>query len=116
MYTGLPASTQPPRLPPLLPVQISPVWYQLRANEGGGFKLTGGHDVDQGWIARLREPVDSSSSSEQCSSDGAGGETCGVDDTATSRVGARWGAAVASILWRLHSVSDQRRWQLLLGC
>ena len=38
--------------------QISPVWYQIRADEAGaGFKLTGGHDVDQGWIAKLREPV-----------------------------------------------------------
>lgn len=48
-------------------LQISPVWYQLRAEEGGnGFKLTGGHDVDQGWIAKLREPVDQVSTCGVC--------------------------------------------------
>jgi len=39
-------------------LQISPVWYQLRMDEAdGSFKLTGGHDVDQSWIAKLREPL-----------------------------------------------------------
>jgi hypothetical protein len=48
-------------------LQISPVWYQLRAKEGGsGFKLTGGHDVDQGWIAKLREPVEQVSTCGLC--------------------------------------------------
>lgn len=58
----------------------------MRAEEGGsGFKLTGGHDVDQGWIAKLREPVSSSSTEGQCSSDDAGSETCSTD-AATSKV------------------------------
>ena len=34
---------------------ISPVWYQLRPL-GGGVTLSGGHDVDQGWIADVRQP------------------------------------------------------------
>jgi chitinase domain-containing protein 1 len=34
---------------------ISPVWLQLRA-QGGGYALTGQHDVDQGWIEDVREP------------------------------------------------------------
>jgi hypothetical protein len=43
-----------------MPLQISPVWYQLRAAEGSEteLQLTGGHDVDKGWIAEVRAPVD----------------------------------------------------------
>lgn len=41
-------------------VQISPVWYQLRGAEStsidGDVLLTGGHDVDQDWIGRVRTP------------------------------------------------------------
>lgn len=34
------------------------MWYQLKMDEAdGSFKLTGGHDVDQSWIAKLREPL-----------------------------------------------------------
>lgn len=32
---------------------ISPVWYQIRREEGK-FVLKGGHDVDRGWLAKLR--------------------------------------------------------------
>lgn len=42
-------------------LQISPVWYQLKGDSStthdGSVTLTGGHDVDQKWIARLREPA-----------------------------------------------------------
>jgi hypothetical protein len=47
----------------LCAVQISPVWYQLKAaaaaegQQGFRFELVGGHDVDQGWMAELRKPV-----------------------------------------------------------
>ena len=34
---------------------ISPVWYQIRWN-GTDFTLSGQHDVDSGWMARLKLP------------------------------------------------------------
>eukprot|EP00775_Hariotina_reticulata_P004211 gene4211-4460_t len=58
---------------------ISPVWYQLKAaSEGSGasFQLTGGHDVDQQWISRLRTPVTEGASSDK---DDAGSQTCRAD-------------------------------------
>jgi hypothetical protein len=68
----------------VLHVQISPVWYQVRAGESGsGFQLTGGHDVDQGWIARLREPVVQEG---QCSGDADASQTCS-SDASVSQVG-----------------------------
>ena len=36
---------------------ISPVWYQIRWN-GTNFTLTGQHDVDAGWMARLKLPTE----------------------------------------------------------
>ncbi|KAF8056348.1 chid1 [Scenedesmus sp. PABB004] len=59
---------------------ISPVWYQLRptTDKGGdddGIRLTGAHDVDQAWIARLRAPV---TREADCHGD-AGSQTCGAD-------------------------------------
>ncbi len=36
---------------------ISPVWYQLRVQEGAPY-LTGGHDVDAEWMGALRAPAD----------------------------------------------------------
>ncbi|ORY48020.1 hypothetical protein BCR33DRAFT_695843 [Rhizoclosmatium globosum] len=39
---------------------LSPVWYQLRpthSSKGPAFALTGDHDVDQGWIKEVTEPV-----------------------------------------------------------
>lgn len=36
---------------------ISPVWYQVRRDaQSGAFLLTGAHDVDTEWLARLRAP------------------------------------------------------------
>ena len=32
------------------------VWYQVR-EEDGNVRLTGGHDVDQEWLAELRTPA-----------------------------------------------------------
>ncbi|EFN53724.1 hypothetical protein CHLNCDRAFT_136283 [Chlorella variabilis] len=34
---------------------VVPVWYQLRS-AGGMLQLTGGHDVDAGWVAAVRQP------------------------------------------------------------
>lgn len=34
---------------------VSPVWYQLRSSSGV-LTLTGGHDVDAGWVAAVRQP------------------------------------------------------------
>ncbi len=34
---------------------VSPVWYQLRSSSGV-LTLTGGHDVDAGWMAAVRQP------------------------------------------------------------
>lgn len=36
---------------------ISPVWYQLRLDQEGALVLVGGHDVDAGWMGRLRAPA-----------------------------------------------------------
>ena len=36
---------------------ISPVWYQIRWN-GTDFTLSGQHDVDAGWMARLKLPAE----------------------------------------------------------
>ncbi|ETV98329.1 hypothetical protein, variant 1 [Aphanomyces invadans] len=36
---------------------ISPVWYQIRHSDHGKPILTGGHDVDVGWIAAVRGKV-----------------------------------------------------------
>ena len=36
---------------------ISPVWYQIRWN-GSDFTLSGQHDVDAGWMARLKLPTE----------------------------------------------------------
>jgi hypothetical protein len=35
---------------------ISPVWYQLRLDQEGALVLVGGHDVDAGWMGRLKAP------------------------------------------------------------
>lgn len=58
---------------------ISPVWYQLRMDEAdGSFKLTGGHDVDQSWIAKLREPL---TQEGECANGGdTASNTCSLDD------------------------------------
>lgn len=80
----------------LMCLQISPVWYQLRAAESGsGFRITGGHDVDQGWIAKLREPVDQQEGQQQCSGndDAGGSKTCSAaGEGGTSQV--IWSKAV----------------------
>ncbi|KAF6257097.1 glycoside hydrolase superfamily [Scenedesmus sp. NREL 46B-D3] len=59
---------------------ISPVWYQLRgATEGSdsGLQLTGGHDVDQGWIADVRAPI---SKEADCAHDNdAASQTCAAN-------------------------------------
>ncbi|KAF4532061.1 hypothetical protein B566_EDAN016133 [Ephemera danica] len=34
---------------------ISPVWLQVRRETGGTFRITGDHDIDQGWIEKLRK-------------------------------------------------------------
>ena len=34
---------------------VSPVWLQLRQEEGS-LVVTGQHDIDKGWIQRLRQP------------------------------------------------------------
>ena len=36
---------------------VSPVWYSLRGL-GDHFRLDGGHDVDEGWMGEVREPLD----------------------------------------------------------
>lgn len=36
---------------------MAPVWYQLRSSSGV-LTLTGGHDVDAGWVAAVRQPCD----------------------------------------------------------
>jgi hypothetical protein len=57
---------------------VSPVWYQLRPapDNSGGVTLTGGHDADQGWISRLREPA--AAAAEDCAGE-AGSQTCSAD-------------------------------------
>ena len=44
---------------------ISPVWYQIRWN-GTDFMLSGQHDVDAGWMARLKLPAEPVRSSGFC--------------------------------------------------
>ncbi len=34
---------------------VSPVWLQLR-EETGSLAVTGQHDIDKGWVQRLRKP------------------------------------------------------------
>eukprot|EP00878_Enallax_costatus_P041953 GHUV01048889.1.p1 GENE.GHUV01048889.1~~GHUV01048889.1.p1 ORF type:complete len:245 (+),score=75.23 GHUV01048889.1:283-1017(+) len=61
---------------------ISPVWYQLKGDSAtltsGSVKLTGGHDVDQKWIAKLREPINQYAT---CAEDGASTQTCAANLT-----------------------------------
>jgi chitinase domain-containing protein 1 len=78
---------------------ISPVWYQIRASEeggaggGGGGKLlvlTGGHDVDGEWIARVR----------------AAGASCAAD----AKRGAGGGGGVKivpRVLWEVNALLTQ---------
>eukprot|EP00879_Flechtneria_rotunda_P014230 GHRR01014867.1.p1 GENE.GHRR01014867.1~~GHRR01014867.1.p1 ORF type:complete len:210 (+),score=52.45 GHRR01014867.1:181-810(+) len=64
---------------------ISPVWYQLRpGDKEGSFQLSGGHDVDQKWISRLRQPAEkeADADSQICVNNKSGAQTCGADASA----------------------------------
>ena len=53
---------------------VSPVWLQLR-EEKGSLVVTGQHDIDKGWVQRLRQPPLEVSSAQQLTA-------CGLWDAA----------------------------------
>ncbi|WIA18822.1 hypothetical protein OEZ85_003503 [Tetradesmus obliquus] len=59
---------------------ISPVWYQLRGGAEGSdsteLSLTGGHDVDKGWIKEVRAPVDKAA---DCADGDEASKTCAAN-------------------------------------
>eukprot|EP00882_Tetradesmus_deserticola_P014832 GHRQ01015783.1.p1 GENE.GHRQ01015783.1~~GHRQ01015783.1.p1 ORF type:complete len:225 (+),score=56.44 GHRQ01015783.1:755-1429(+) len=60
---------------------VSPVWYQLRGGAEGSddvaLRLTGGHDVDQGWLAEVRAPVNTEADCVE--DDSAASQTCAAN-------------------------------------
>ena len=55
---------------------VSPVWLQLR-EETGSLAVTGQHDIDKGWVQRMRKPPLKVSPAQQMTACSLGLQRCG---------------------------------------